>query len=430
MNPRVAVIGGGWAGCAAALSLAEAGVHTTLFEAGKILGGRARRVEIQGHQLDNGQHILLGVYAQTLSLMAKLHPGDANPVDAVLLRTPLTLEQPPHFSLVCPSLPAPFHLLVGLWSARGLGFFDKLAASRWVQSILDTREDIVDTSVAQLIANQPKKVRAHLWEPLCIAALNTQPDQASARIFKHVLAASFGESRSHSDLLFPRLDLSRLFPVPAAKKILELNGEIRLQTRIKSLQADRHRVRLLMSCGTLDFDRVVVAVAPQHLAGICAGIPELNNVCGMVGTYRYEVIATVYLQYSRDVHLSRPMLGLSGGPAQYVFDRGYTHHHPGLLACVISAASSLLGCPQAEWLIHVQQQLSRIFALPEPLWKKMIVEKQASYSCSPDIQKPENQTPHPFVFLAGDYTSGPYPATLESATQSGVKSAHTLLTNL
>ena len=430
MSPRVAVIGSGWAGCAAALTLAEAGVHTTLFEAAKILGGRARAVEVPGHQLDNGQHILLGAYAQTLNLIAKLHPRDANPADAALLRTSLALEQPPDFSLVCPSLPAPFHLLVGLWKARGLSFFDKFAASRWVNSVLADREEIADTSVAQLVANQPERVRVQLWEPLCIAALNTQPEQASANIFRQVLAASFGKTRSHSDLLFPRVDLSRLFPAPAAQRILELNGEIRLQTRIKTLRVDRQKVTLSMSGSTVDFDRVIVAVAPQHLTGICAEIPELKDVCRMVESYRYEVIATVYLQYPHDVRLSRPMLALNGGPAQYVFDRGYTHSHPGLLACVISAASLLLGYPQAEWLLQIQQQLSRIFALPEPLWQRAIVEKQASYLCSPNIPKPENHTPHPFVFLAGDYTTGPYPATLESATQSGVKSAHTLLNNL
>lgn len=430
MSPSVAVIGGGWAGCAAALSLAEAGVNTTLFETSKVLGGRARAVEVKGQQLDNGQHILLGAYDQTLNLIARVNPQNPSPANAALLRLPLALDQPPDFSLVCPRLPAPFHLLVGLWSARGLCFFDKLAASRWVSSILDGREDIADTSVAQLIANQPKRVRAQLWEPLCIAALNTQPEQASAKVFKHVLAASFGKLRSHSDLLFPRTDLTRLFPAPAAQRIMELKGEIRLQTRIKTLRADSHKIMLPTLGSTINFDRVIVAVAPQHVASICADIAELKNVCRIVESYRYEVIATVYLQYSQDVRLSRPMLSLSGGPAQFVFDRGHTHGQPGLLACVISATSSLLGYPQSEWILQIQHQLSRIFALSAPLWQKAIVEKQATYLCSPNMPKPENHTPHPFVFLAGDYTTGPYPATLESATWSGVKSAQTLLNSL
>lgn len=430
MSPRVAVIGGGWAGCAAALSLAEAGVHTTLFEAAKVLGGRARTVEMDGRQLDNGQHILLGAYEQTLNLITGLHTQDRYQPDAPLLRLPLTLEQPPGFSLVCPSLPAPFHLLVGLWKARGLSFFDKLAASRWVNSILADREEIADTSVAQLVADQPERVRVQLWEPLCIAALNTQPEQASAKIFRQVLAASFGKTRSHSDLLFPRVDLTRLFPAPTAQRILELNGEIHLQTRIKTLGVDSHKILLSTFSGTLDFDRVIVAVAPQHVSSICTEIPELKNVCRIVESYRYEAIATIYLQYPQDIRLSRPMFSLSGGPAQFVFDRGHTHGQPGLLACVISAASSFLGHPQSEWVMQIQQQLSRIFALSSPLWQKAIVEKQATYVCSPHMSKPENHTAHPLVFLAGDYTTGPYPATLESATTSGVKSAQTLLNSL
>ena len=430
MSPRVAVIGGGWAGCAAALSLAEAGVHTTLFEAGNILGGRARAVQVKGHNLDNGQHILLGAYDQTLNLIARVNPRNRDSTDAILLRLPLALDRPPDFSLVCPRLPAPFHLLVGLWRARGLGFFDKLAASRWVNSTLNGREDMADTSVAQLIANQPKKVRAALWEPLCIAALNTRPEQASAKAFKQVLAASFGKLRNHSDLLFPRVDLTCLFPAAASKRIIELKGEIRLQTRIKTLRADSHKIVLATLDSRIDFDRVIVAVAPQHVAGICAEIAELKNICRIVESYRYEVIATVYLQYSQDLRLPRPMLSLSGGPAQFVFDRGHTHGQPGLLAFVISAASSLLGHPQSEWVLQIQQQFSRIVASSAPLWIKAIVEKQATYLCSPNIAKPENHTPHPLIFIAGDYTTGPYPATLESATRSGVKSAQTLLNSL
>lgn len=430
MSPRVAVIGGGWAGCAAALSLAEAGIHTTLFEAGKTLGGRARAVEVKGQRLDNGQHILLGAYDQTLNLIARVNPRDRNPADTALLRLPLALDQPPDFLLVCPKLPAPFHLLVGLWNARGLSFFDKLAASRWVSVLLKSREGDADTSVAQLIANQPQRVRTHLWEPLCIAALNTQVEQASAKIFKQVLAASFGKLRSHSDLLFPRIDLTRLFPAAAAQRIAQLKGEIHLQTRIKSLHATNHKIMLSTQDNTIEFDRVIVAVAPQHVADICAKIVELKNVCRVVESYHYEAIATVYLQYPLDIRLPRPMLSLSGGPAQFVFDRGYTHGQPGLLAFVISAASSLMGHPQSEWVLQIQQQFSRIFAPSAPLWQKAIIEKQATYLCSPNMPRLENHTPHPLVFLAGDYTTSPYPATLESATRSGVKSAQTLLNSL
>jgi squalene-associated FAD-dependent desaturase len=430
MKPRVAVIGGGWAGCAAGLRLAEAGIEVSLFEAGMTLGGRARAVEINGLDLDNGQHILLGAYTQTLELITSVSNPHQPISDAGLLRLPLVLDQAPDFLLRCPRLPAPLHLLAGLLGARGLSLMDKIAALRWVHRTLKNSDDVMDTSVAKLIADQSEKVRTALWQPLCIAALNTAPEHASANVFKQVLAASFGNVRSHSDLLLPRKNLTRLFPQPAAQRMTELNGQIRLRTRVTALRAEGRQLMLTTSLDTATYDRVVVAVAPQHLAKICGGIAELQDIVRAVETYHYEAIATAYLQYPSEMHLSRPMLALAEGPAQFVFDRGQTHGQAGLLAVVVSAASNLSGHPQSDWMNQIERQLSRISTMPSLRWHKALLEKQASYSCRPNIPRPENSTPHPFIFLAGDYTAGDYPATLESATQSGVKSAQMLMNSL
>lgn len=429
MRPRVAVIGGGWAGCAAGFSLAEAGMDVTLFEAGAVLGGRARSLEINGLTLDNGQHLLLGAYTQTLALITAVNSHDGAR-GAELLRLPLVLDRPPDFSLVCPKLPAPFHLLMGLAAARGLSLFDKLAAARWAHHVLHASEEIEDISVAQLIAHQPQKVRAALWQPLCIAALNTPIEHASAKVFRQVLRAAFGKIRSHSDLLFPRCDLTRLFPKPAAERMMELNGQVLMQARVINMATDLRKVVLTTRGGSSDFDRVIVAVAPQHLAKLCSDLSELQGIIHSVETYRYEAIATAYLQYPGEVRLTRPMLALSGGPAQFAFDRGQTHGQAGLLALVASAASNLLGRPQSEWIAQAQQQLARMCVLPRPLWQKAILEKEATYSCRPHLPRPGNHTPHPAIFLAGDYTAGAYPATLESAMQSGVKSAQMVINSL
>ena len=180
--PHVAVVGGGWAGCAAALTLAEAGVAVTLYEAARTLGGRARALELEGETLDNGQHILLGAYAQTLALIGRLHPtGDA------LWRLPLALEQPPEFRLACPRLPAPWHLVAGLLGAHGLRWKDKLAAARWINAQLHDRSRRDRLSVAQLTCDQPEGVNRLLWHALCVSALNTPPEQASAQVFVNVL---------------------------------------------------------------------------------------------------------------------------------------------------------------------------------------------------------------------------------------------------
>jgi squalene-associated FAD-dependent desaturase len=432
VSPRVAVVGGGWAGCSAALTLAEAGVDVTLYEAGAALGGRARAVELNGLRLDNGQHILLGAYRQTLRLIDAVAPHAAA---SVLLRSRLRIDQPPDFRLDCPALPAPWHLLLGLMRARGLCWRDKLAAARWAQRVLNgafvsSHSPAVDISLAQAIADQPERVRRALWEPLCVSALNTPPANASAAVFCNVLRAAFGAARAHSDLLFPRVDLGTLFPEPAAERIRQCGGRLHRQTRVRGVRNVADGIELDVQRASAVFDYLIVAVAPQHLPALCSALPELHAVVANVRAFSYLPIATAYLRYPVDVRLPQAMLALADGPAQFAFDRGQTHGQPGLIAVVASAARDLVGRDQADWIAQAERQLRRSCALPAALWRKSLLDKQATFACTPNLARPATITAHPRIFLAGDYTAGPFPATLESATASGVESAQALLQKL
>ena len=420
VKPHVAIIGGGWAGCAAALTLAEAGVTVTLLEASRTLGGRARGVELEGQTLDNGQHILLGAYEQTLHLIERLQatPG--------LWRLPLNLNQPPEFSLSCPRLPAPLHLLAGLLRAQGLGWREKLAAARWAHSLLHGPDAPPAQTVSQLTCSQPEKLNRLLWHPLCISALNTPPETASAQIFRNVIRAAFSGSNRHSDLLLPRRDLTALFPTPAAARVTKLGGTVRLSCRVTRLDAAEDIITLNTRDEAIPCSHVILAVAPQHLADLAASVPGLQSLANDVASYRYQAIATAYMQCDPAFQLAKPLFALAGGPAQFVFDRGQSHGQAGLLAFVASAAENL----PADWMDQAENQLKHIVR-PGPIrWRKAVVEKQATFACVPQIARPGNRTPHARIFLAGDYTAGPYPATLESATLSGVQSAHALLEQL
>jgi len=145
-----------------------------------------------------------------------------------------------------------------------------------------------------------------------------------------------------------------------------------------------------------------------------------------VAAFRYQPIATGYVQYDPSFRLAKPLFALAEGPAQFVFDRGQSHGQAGLLAFVASAAANL----STDWLGQAEAQLQRIAHPGSPRWRKGIVEKQASYACVPNMARPAVRTAHPRIFLAGDYTAGPYPATLESATLSGVQSVGALLEQL
>lgn len=403
MAERVAIVGAGYAGLACAVELADAGIPVDVFEASRTLGGRARAVEIEGLTLDNGAHILVGAYTETLRLMAKVGAGGT-----ALKRRPLHLEYPGQVRIVAPDLPAPLHLAWALLAARGFRLAEKLAAIRFMraQQARNFRLD-ADMPAADLFAahRQPERVRRFLWEPLCLAALNTPVAIASAQVFLNVLRDSLAAGRAASDLLLPATDFSSLFPEPAVRFIEARGGRVLRSKRIHSLDE-------------LDgFSHRVVAVAPQHLAALAPDI-----AAGL--RFDWQPIATCYLQYPQDTRLPCPMAGVDGGHAQWLFDRGALCGQHGLVAAVISGAGPWqeLGHDALGTAIHTE--IARIVPdLLPPRWTRVIEEKRATFCCTPGIARPRTATAQPNLWLAGDYVAGDYPATIEGAVRSGIAAA-------
>ena len=431
---KVAVIGGGWAGLAAAVELASAGVRVSVFEAARQLGGRARTVETHDHRLDNGQHILLGAYRETLRLMRTVgaDPG------RLLKRLPLELNFPgsqPPFRMYLPRLPAPLHLAVGLLTARGSSLAEKISAVRFMRFLQATDYRLAaDCTVAVLLDRhaQHGSLRRHMWEPLCLAALNTEPENASAQIFANVLRDSLGGGRADTDLLLPAADLDQLFPQATADFIRSHGGEIQLSARIEDIQRIDNNLCIR---GEL-FDRVILAVAPQHAASFLAQHAETAASAATLASYAYEPIGTVYIGYPPELTLPFPMLGLNGGGAvsvgklgQWVFDRGLLGGAHGVMGFVLSARGAwderdndaLAAALHAELEDALQKKL------PQPLWHQVIRERRATFSCRPDLPRPAARTSLDGLWLAGDYVCAGYPATLEGAVRSGVAAAQGIL---
>ena len=424
----VAIVGGGWAGCAAAVELAAGGCKVTLFEAARTLGGRARSVEVNGKLLDNGQHIMLGAYSDTLRLLRQvgIRPADA------LLHLPLQMRYPPGSGMdfVAPRLPAPLHLIIALLRAKGLGRDDKMAlarfstTARWMEWKLYN-----DCSVSELLErfDQTPRLIALMWRPLCLAALNTPPERASARVFLNVLRDSLGAKRAASDMLVPRLALGALFPSAAAAFIEARGGAVRTGVRIEALRRSDSGWQL--DAGA--FDAVVLATPPSTAASLLEGLGAKP-----LPAFEYEPITTCYLQYDAAVRLDLPFYALEDCPdagewGQFLFDRGQLDDgQAGLMAVVISASGGAVGQGQDALSGAVAQQLARVLGRPElasPSWSKVITEKRATFACTPGLVRPGNDTGLPGVFLAGDYTASDYPATLESAVRSGAAAARAIL---
>jgi len=423
---KVAIIGGGWAGLAAAVELSAVGAAVTVFEAARQLGGRARRVDLHGHALDNGQHILLGAYRETLRLMNRVgaHP------ERVLKRLPLALRHPAAgFRLELPSLPAPLHLAAGLLSAKGCSVCEKFATVRFMLALQATGYRLAtDCTVAELLDRngQNGALRRFLWEPLCLAALNTPADKASAQIFANVLRDSLGGGRADTELLLPTVDLGQVFPDAAGVFIEALGGKIVLSTRIDtidpSLEIEGER-----------FDHLILATAPQHAASLLDKHAETSPIAAQLADYSYEPIATLYAGYPPEVSLPSSMLGLEGkapgGLGQWVFDRGALTGMPGVMAFVLSANGVWDERDSAALMAALHGELENALGhkLPTALWHHVIRERRATFACRPNLPRPGTQTPLPGLWLAGDYVCAGYPATLEGAVRSGVAAARGIL---
>ena len=401
MDPGVAIIGGGYAGMAAAVALAERGVRVTVFESGPVPGGRARRVVSQNQELDNGQHIFVGAYTELLRLMRVVGvPSEA------LLRYPLEVRYAGDFSLRSRRLPAPLGLAAGLLCAKGISLAERLGALRFMAALRRMRFRVEpDLTVKQFLDDhgQHGGMRHYLWAPLCVSALNTPLDQASTNAFLAALRDTLAGDGDASDFLLPRVDLSRLFPEPAADFICARGGEVQCSTTVRSLETLRTQFR-----------KIIVAVGPHQLKTL---LPEA------IADFTYQPIYTCYLQYRESTRLGFPMLGMADGLVQWVFDRGVLLGENGRLACVISAQGDHQQLSQDEIADTCHRELTRAKLVAEkPLWTRVIAEKRATITCTPGLRRPEVNANG--VILAGDYTDAEYPPTLEAAVRSGVRAAH------
>jgi len=422
----VAIIGGGYAGMAAAVELAARDIPVTVFEAAPALGGRARRVTVNDTALDNGLHILIGAYSETLRLIEKVAPKRDS-----FLRLPLTLNIHNRFNLRAPKLPAPLHLAWALLMAQGLSSADKRAAAGFMQAMKQRAYHLDhDCTVEALLAENSQTIDLieYLWAPLCVAALNTPMQRASAQVFLHVLRDSLGAGRAASDLLLARMDLSALFPKPAAEFVRARGGQIEAGAAVERITQDGDGFSLHLQGHQRHFDTVICAVAPHRAADLLADIPALAKAKQQIEALQYEPIHSIWLQFDGRVTLPSPMIGITDSPAQWLFDREAICGQRGLIGAVISASEQQVGETQDTLAQRVVADLGKNFGpLPPLRWHRVIAEKRATFSCTPDLLRPAAMTDCKNFFLAGDYVASDYPATIEAAVRSGLACAGVII---
>ncbi len=416
---RLAVVGGGWAGLAAAVRATQAGQSVTLFEMAGQFGGRARGVAVDGLALDNGQHILIGAYGRTLDLMRSV---GADP-QTLLSRQALSLVYPDGQGLRVPPGPAWLGFVRAVGACLAWSPAERLAllrtCLRWALAGFRCAPGL---TVAALCAGLPDSVRLGLIQPLCVAALNTPAADASAAVWLRVLKDALFSGQGSADLLLPRRPLSDLLPLPAARWLGQAGAQLRLSHQVRQLEPDAAAWRVDGEA----FDGVVLACTAGESARLVDQLAP--GWAARAQALRYEPIVTVYLRCP-GACLPSAMTALHEGPeapAQFAFDHGQMGGAAGLFAFVISGAAPWVqrGLPAIGQAVLHQAQ----WAFPSGTWPtapellRVLAEKRATFRCTPGLDRPPALIA-PRLVAAGDYVEGPYPATLEGAVRAGEQAA-------
>ncbi|MCW8936335.1 MAG: hydroxysqualene dehydroxylase HpnE, partial [Gammaproteobacteria bacterium] len=363
VKKNIAIIGGGWAGLAAAVELCKNNYKVTVFESSPQLGGRARGIKWNNLTLDNGQHLMIGAYQQMLDCLNTIQ-ADTNQLFKQLPHRMLMLNSQNGevaFDLQLPTYPAPLHLLFGVLNTPGLSLKEKILLLFRFNKLLNTpvKNDI---SVSEWLntAKLPKSYRLNLLEPVCLAALTTHPQQASAKAFQSVLQQTFNAPADFTDLMIPTTDLGKVFPSLAESFILQHGGEIKIRCKVQKLLHDRTHIHSVQTdSDILNFDHIILATPPGVSAKLLRDIPACSHISEQINKLIFEPVTTLYLQFKEPVSLPYPMLGMLNGLSEWVFERA-TSGHNDILAVVISAQGNHLKLSEETLTKTIYNEISNV----------------------------------------------------------------------
>jgi len=418
------IIGAGWAGLSAACYLSQKNHLVSLYESSRHPGGRARSVELGNHNrfyVDNGQHLLIGAYHNTLKLLRLISVDINKSFTRKKLKLSMYNLKDEKLLLKTFNLPAPFNLFFGLLFCQDLSVTQKYRVM--VFSLKLSRNKLLnsdDISVKKLLLqnNQPKKLINALWEPLCIATLNTPIEKASARIFITVLQKSLLGNSHDSDFLFTRQNLSSILPHPAIQYLKNNNASIKMSSRASEIIIQNNSViGIVINDEFIATNSLILAIPPYACIKLLSKHKQLNDITNKLLEINYQPICTIYLQYAKEVSLNQEMIGIWGSTIQWLFDRK-TANQEGLMAAVISAHGEHMKLDNDELIQKVISEIQSLYPhWPSPLSSNIIREKRATFSCDVNIsnKRPINKTPVKGLWLCGDYTETNLPATIEGA---------------
>ncbi len=439
---KVVVVGGGIAGLAAATRLVDRGHEVTLFERRPTLGGRAYSVvdDTTGDVIDNGQHLFMGCYRALRGFLKRIGTDEQLTLQRDL--SVAFLDGGTLTRLRAASLPAPFHLLGGLFGFSALGIRDRLAlvkvaaAIKRPSALFPAASDFetVDRWLDRM--GQSQKARRGFWHPLTLATLNDEPRTASAKMLEAVLREGFFGSRDDARLGLAQVGLSELYTDAAASYVEARGGKVVTAAPVGSLRVVEQVVRgvTLENGERFDADAVIAAVPPGAMAALVPpALFEGETYFDGIRRLESSPIVSAHVWLDRVV-TDEELIGLVDRPIHWMFNRSRlsgvsspTHEEERgarqCLALVTSAARDLVDRSVQEIRELALAELQRAFpevARAKVLHVRVMKERAATiaHTAGTEGLRPGSRSPIEGLFVAGDYVRTGLPATLESAVRS------------
>lgn len=432
-SATAAVIGGGVAGMVAALRLAESGVDVTLFEQKARLGGRmfsfydAKTEDV----VDNGQHLMVGAYAEFFDFLRAIGTYDLLPKDSIKTFTFATPTG--RAKLDAGRFKGKAGLLTGLISMKGVTLSAKYAAMKFATAINSGYEPESDMTARDVLNKyeQDQRFTEIVWDPLVVSTINVPPEKASGRLFVNTLREGF--LSGEPGLIIPKTNLSDLFK-PFAEKFKGRGGRIYFSTPIQKLEHNGRRYVAQTSAETYEYDYIITAVEPHSLSKALNGAErDLREKLGLI---KYSPILSVYLWLEGETHFE-PSLALPGEKFDWLFDRDALtgkQNDMTRLAFTKSAADEYASAANED-IAEICLELAKKYgSSPNVKLKRYIVinDPRATALIDPATESMRENLPLRLsnLYITGDWTLAGLPATIETAARSGNKAAREIIARI